>query len=323
MSSTDFRNRTNPCVFVVGCPRSGTTLLQRMLDAHPDLTVANDTHFITRAAGHRLDRHADPGLDGDLVNSVLSYHRFHRMGLDPSEARAAAGDAGTYGQFVSRLYDLRATKVGKALSGEKTPDYCRKMPALHRLFPGALFLHIIRDGRDVALSTLSWASKGKGPGRWDLWQEDPLGCCALWWRWQVEAARSDGIILGESKYLEVNYEKLVAEPERELSRICTFLSIPYAACMPRFHEGKTREKRGRSAKSAWLGPVKGLRDWRTEMSDEDAAVFRAIAGQLLDMTGYGDESYPLDHQSSERVFRCLAWWSDRGRNVKGVIRKDR
>ncbi len=71
--------------------------------------------------------------------------------------------------FVSRLYDLRARQAGKTLSGEKTPDYCRRMPLLHRLFPRAKFLHIIRDGRDVTLSTLDWATAGKGPGRWDLW----------------------------------------------------------------------------------------------------------------------------------------------------------
>ncbi len=65
-----------------GLPRSGTTLLQRMLDAHPELTVANDTHFITRAAKRELRQTARPGLDQGLVERVLTYHRFHRMGLE-------------------------------------------------------------------------------------------------------------------------------------------------------------------------------------------------------------------------------------------------
>ena len=111
-----------------------------------------------------------------------------RMGLDRESVLAVALRTDTYAAFVSGLYDLRAQQASKTLSGEKTPDYCRKMPILHRLFPLARFLHVIRDGRDTALSTLRWASKGKGPGRWDLWQKDPVGCCALWWRWQVGAS---------------------------------------------------------------------------------------------------------------------------------------
>jgi hypothetical protein len=321
MPKTNEMTPINPMVFVVGCPRSGTTLLQRMLDAHPDLTVANDTHFITRAAKRELRREANPVLDDALVEQVLSYHRFHRMGLDRQDALGAARGAKTYADFVSRLYDLRAQQAGKTLSGEKTPDYCRKMPLLHRLFPSARFLHIIRDGRDVALSTLDWASSGKGPGRWDLWPEDSVGACALWWRWQVGNGRYDGARLGRSVYREVRYENLVGQPQAELAAICEFLGLPYDEHMARFHEGKTRAATGRSAKSAWLGPVAGLRDWREQMSPEDAAVFDAIAGDLLDSAGYGRESYADRAIVSERVLECIAWWSDRGRDVKGVMKK--
>lgn len=314
-------NPVNPIVFVVGCPRSGTTLLQRMLDAHSDLTVTNDTHFITRAAKQELRHSANPELDESLVERVVSYHRFHRLGLDRSDALSAAQGASSYADFVSRLYDLRARQAGKTLSGEKTPDYCRKMPLLHRLFPRAKFLHIIRDGRDVTLSTLDWASAGKGPGRWDLWGRDAVGTCALWWRWQVGNGRYDGARLGASVYREVKYENLVAQPDAELVEICDFLNIPFDERMPRFHEGKTRDAAGRSAKSAWLGPVKGLRDWRKEMSPEDAAVFDSIAGDVLDSAGYERESYALKDAVRERVLECIAWWSDRGRDVKGVMKK--
>ena len=310
----------NPIVFVVGCPRSGTTLLQRMLDAHSDLTVTNDTHFITRAAKQELRRDANPVLDDDLVERVLSYHRFHRMGLERQDALSAARGAKTYADFVSRLYDLTARQAGKTMSGEKTPDYCRRMPQLHRLFPHAKFLHIIRDGRDVALSTLDWASAGKGPGRWDLWGRDPVGTCALWWRWQVGNGRHDGALLGASVYREVKYEDLVTQPEAALAHVCDFLDIPFDERMPRFHEGKTRDAPGRSAKSAWLGPVAGLRDWREQMCAADAAVFDAISGDLLDSMGYGRESYAASPNVSERVLECMAWWSDRGRDVKGVMK---
>lgn len=78
----------NPYLFVVGCPRSGTTLLQRMLDAHPDLAVANDSHFIleTLADFAPLDPLSgidlDPALTRDLVEWVRTYRTFGRLGLD-------------------------------------------------------------------------------------------------------------------------------------------------------------------------------------------------------------------------------------------------
>lgn len=322
MTGPDCNGHQNPCVFVVGCPRSGTTLAQRMLDAHADLVVANDTHFITRAAKRELRRQADPALDAVLVERVVSYHRFHRMGLQRDDVMAAASGARTYSVFVSRLYDIRAERAGKTLSGEKTPDYCRKMPVLHRLFPFARFIHVVRDGRDTALSTLRWAAKGKGPGRWRLWQEDPVGSCALWWRWQVGTARRDGAALGESAYREVRYEALVADPESELRGICAFLGITYDARMPRFHEGKSRVGKGRSAKSAWLGPTTGLRNWRDEMGDEDAAVFDAIAGELLDKTGYERKTYATSQQVGARVRLCLDWWADSGMGVEGATQRE-
>jgi hypothetical protein len=149
--------------------------------------VANDTHFITRAAKRELRRQADPVLDAGLVERVASYHRFHRMGLHRDDIMAAASGARTYSVFVSRLYDIRTERAGKTFSGKKTPDYCWKMPVLHRLLPSARFIHVARDGRDTALSTLRWAAKGRPPslpgsGR-------PLACATGVTKWAMKTLR--------------------------------------------------------------------------------------------------------------------------------------
>ena len=303
-----------PFVFVVGCPRSGTTLLQRMLDNHPLLTIANDTHFITRAAKRVLRKDSQPLLTPGLIAAVQSYRRFYRMGLDENDVKVAAENCPTYAEFTGRLYALRGQKKGKKLSGEKTPDYCRKMPLLHGLFPAARFVHIIRDGRDTALSTLNWANETKGPGKWPYWNEDPLATCALWWRWQAGMGERDGQKLGSRFYHRVKYEELVAEPEKELETIAAFLGISYSESMANYHAGKTRHKPGLSAKSAWLPPVKNLRDWRTEMSSEDINVFEGIAGDLLRESGYSCRGERPSAVVKSRVSRCLAWWDAENRN---------
>lgn len=302
-----------PFIFIVGCPRSGTTLLQRMMDNHPQLTIANDTHFITRAAKRVLRKDPQPLLTPVLVEAVQSYRRFYRMGLEASDVEKAAENCTTYAEFVGRLYTMRAQKHQKQLSGEKTPDNCRKMPLLHSLFPGARFVHIIRDGRDTALSTLSWASESKGPGKWAYWKVDPLATCALWWRWQAGSGERDGQRLGKEFYHRVRYEELVVEPQKELKAISTFLDIPYSDSMVNYHVGKTRHKAGLSAKSAWLPPVKNLRDWRNDMSHEDIDVFEGVSGDLLRENGYECRDRIPTAAVKSRVARCLSWWDSSGK----------
>jgi len=312
----------SPYVFVVGCPRSGTTLLQRMLDAHPQMAIANDTHFITRAAKKVLRNDPGPALTAELVEQVYSYRRFYRMGLDHQEVVAAADDCGTYSEFVSRLYDRRAMRQNKLISGEKTPDYCRQIPALHRLFPHSKFIHIIRDGRDTALSTLDWATEIKGPGKWSLWASDPVGTCALWWQWQVSHGYTDGARLGPGLYHELRYEDLVVNPAGELNRISDFLGIPYSEKMSHFFRGKTKTQKGLSAKAAWIPPTSGLRDWRSQMSREDTAVFCGIAGSWLARIGYDCEKYPESQAIKRRIESCLSWWGNQSK-IKGVCDKER
>ncbi len=301
----------NPYVFVIGCPRSGTTLLQRMLDSHPELAVANDTHFIPRAIAH-LHGEVDFALTPELVARVRSYHRFHRLGLADHEVDDAAYEAVTYGEFVSCLYDTFAANNGKRRGGEKTPDYARHVPLLHGLFPSARFVHIIRDGRDVALSTLDWADDNKGPGRWTLWPESPIGTCALWWKWQIAEALACAKYLGPDVIFEVRYEELVANPGEVLADVATFLDLEYTDSMLHFNRGRTRHAAGLSAKAAWLPPTGGLRNWRRDMSEEDVAIFEGLAGDLLTSLGYPLHGGVESASAIEALRVCRKWWGDCG-----------
>ena len=307
--------RANPFVFVVGCPRAGTTLLQRMLDHHPQLAVANDTHFIPRAL-HKLaprqvaravEGHAIP-LDDALIDGLLNYHRFHRIGVDADDARTMAAESSTYAGLIERIYAGFAARQGKPYGGEKTPDYVRYMPLLHGLFPQTKFLHIIRDGRDVALSTLDWAGPQKGPGKWDLWEYEPVGACALWWRWQVETGRADGRRLAPGNYAEVCYDNLVSYPEGQLRWISGFLGLRYTESMVSFHSGKTTSIPGKSAKGNWLPATPGLRDWNAQMQPDDQALFQCIAGQTLAALALPATAHLISAAVRNRAADCIGWW---------------
>jgi hypothetical protein len=298
----------NPYVFVVGCPRSGTTMLQRMLDHHPLLSVANDSHFITHPL-EQLPIGVDPPLTPELVEWVRNFYRIHRLHLpDESFTESAAGSR-TYGEFVGALYSVYARLRGKRLAGEKTGSYVKELPRLHALFPWVRTIHLIRDGRNVALSALEWRREDMGgPSHRQLWQTEPVGLCALWWRKNVAAGRQDGPHLGQDHYHEVRYEELVGSPAERLRELAAFLDLPDSSEMAAYHVGKTRHEPGLSSKRAWLPPTPGLRDWRTQMSPRDTALFEALAGDLLAELGYarGVDAFPAE--VSETAERCREWW---------------
>lgn len=304
----------DPRLYVVGCPRSGTTLLQRMLDHHSQLAVANDTHFVVRA----IEKHAAARipqiltgerlpLDRSLIDGVLGYHRFARLGLPAESVERAAAASEDYRSFVAHLYTVYAASHDKPYGGEKTPDFVRRLPLLAALCPDSRFVHIVRDGRDVALSTLDWAHERKGPGKWALWQQDPVVASGLWWSWQVGAGRLAGEALGD-RYHELRYEDLIAEPTAELRRITEAIGLPFERNMLDYHRGRERSRPGRSAKQNWLRPTAGLRDWRTQLPETDLAAFEAVAATELRAAGYELQFDSTAPATARRISEPLVWW---------------
>jgi hypothetical protein len=270
----------NPYVFLVGCPRSGTTLLQRLLDAHSQLAVINETLWITREA--------ERPVTSELVSRLFEYRRFRRLELPRHEIELLLdGEAPVrFARFVSGIFELYGAKRGKQLVGDKSPGYVRKIGKLHALWPQARFVHVIRDGRDVWLSVAAWKKACRSAGQFATWADDPVGTTALWWERSVRLGREAGSVLGPARYFEVRYENLVDDTARECRGVCSFLGIPYEDDMLRFHEGRTRSVPGLSPKKAWLPPTSGLRDWRSHMASEDVERFEATAGDLLAELGY-------------------------------------
>jgi Sulfotransferase family len=272
----------NPYLFVVGCPRSGTTLLRRMLDAHPRIAMTRETHWIPAFAAR-----ANGEVTPELLSEIRRHRKFENLNLPPSDVERAAAGSPAYAAFVTALFDLYGEQAGKPLVGDKTPGYVRSIRVLHHLFPEARFVHLVRDGRDVCLSALAWERKEAGfRRRFPTWADAPLTTCALWWRWHVLLGRQSGRELPAGLYYEMRYEELVARPEAELRALCSFLDVEYSAAMAKYHERRRTTREGLSAKKAWLPPTPGLRDWRTQMPPDDVAEFESGAGDALEKLGY-------------------------------------
>jgi hypothetical protein len=290
----------NPFVFIVGSARSGTTLLQRLLDAHPQLAIVQrETHWIPDYYLDRTGLTPDGMVTAGLLSKLMKHRTFSHMGIGRQDLEQLFNtlEPLPYARFVSSLFDLYGAKRGKGRVGDKTPRYVRRIPVLHSLWPEAMFVHLIRDGRDVCLSILDWRKKVPGlASLFPTWAEDPVTTAALLWELSVRLGRRDGLPLGTRIYHEIRYEDLVSRPQEECARLCTFLGVIYDPAMLRFHEHgfpqsairrqPIADKPGMDAKHAWLPVTPGLRNWRVQMAADDVERFESAAGGLLDELGY-------------------------------------
>jgi hypothetical protein len=266
-----------PPVLVLGVRRSGTTLLRVMLDRNPELAVPDESYFVPTLARRHGDR-PDPDA---FVDDLRRLRTLREWELEPHEIRERLRPGMSLGEAVAGIYEAYAAKRDKARWGDKTPMYMQHLPLLERLFPDARFVHLIRDGRDAAVSFLAMP-EGVATRTW-AHPESPAGF-ACQWRDEVGAARSLGRRVGD-RYLEVRYEELVVEPETELRRICEFAALPWDAGMLDY-VGKVDLSGKPHQTSLARPPTPGLRDWRRELAEQDRAAFEAIAGDVLAALGY-------------------------------------
>jgi hypothetical protein len=270
-----------PFPFVVGSGRSGTTLLRLMLEQHPDLAIPPESYFPV-SMRHREPRyHSSTGFDLDaFVTDLLRNVRFQDWGLSESTVRSALRGVEPidWAEAIRRTFALYAEKEGKPRYGDKTPWFIMRITELSLLFAESRFVHLIRDGRDVALSIreMSW-----GPSR--------MPALAEFWAKRIRVGRTEGARLGPERYHELRYEDLVEDPASELRRVCAFLDLDfreemlaYAGRAPDAVLERERDQHRHLSKAV----TKGLRDWRTQLSPDDVAVFEAVAGRELVSCGY-------------------------------------
>jgi hypothetical protein len=261
--------------FVVGCPRSGTTLLKSMLDAHPRLAIPYESHFLVGQGPHQRWWRRKPVA---TVDTILAHPCVRRWNLDPARARAAVAAAHpeSFSELSATLFDLYAADRGKQRWGDKTPGYVTYIPVIDRLFPTAQFIHIVRDGREVAVSL---SERGWGPA-------SPIAG-AFWWRRKTQAGLRAGRALAPGRYLEVHLEDLVGDPEGELRRICAFLDEDYAPQMLDYPD-RVEAPWEDPAATAHLNkaPTANLRDWRTGRTPVEREAIDSVCAPLLAELGY-------------------------------------
>jgi hypothetical protein len=270
-----------PPFFIVGFQRSGTTMLRLMLNAHSRLAVPFESDFIPKYF-RRLDRYGDLRNQANvarLLDDIAEEPFVRRGALIPDRQRVLEARPESYAALVDAIFGAFAHHHGKPRWGDKDPDNLQAMDVLWKLFPGCRFVHIVRDGRDVALSlrSIDWGSRN-------------LPRVAQRWAHGVAQARRIGNVLGDRHYLEVRYESLVTSPADELQSICRFLGEPFEPQMLDYERDAQRWMPAASLayhRSSVKRPNPDkVFEWRTRMASADRAIFDMEVGETLAAFGY-------------------------------------
>jgi len=260
-------------VFIGGAGRSGTTLLRVMLDAHPRICCGPELKVLPSIAEWYLN------LTRNFAPVLESYH------VAPADLQRR------FREFIEGLAENFRRASGKPRWAEKTPHNILFTAPLAEIFPDARFLHVVRDGRDVACSlvTMNWINPLTGR-KWDYVQN--VANAARYWREVVSLARRQAehpAVAG--RVLEVRYEHLVADPEATLRRVLEFIGEPWDDAVLSYHARDRRREPLEAGTEQAARPLtdRALGRWKTDMTRLDKAAFKAEAGDLLQALGYAPD----------------------------------
>lgn len=279
-AATDMRTLEMPFLFVIGAPRSGTSWLHQMLAAHPSIAAMESEELTV------FSRYLAPWSRNFQLEIQNNAAGKWRQGL-PCLLSEQEFDASMLG-LVDQVYTkLRARNPQATHLLDKHPNYSKHLPLIDRLLPQSRFIHIIRDGREVAVSMMSVRKRvGHSPG-------EVRGAAREWYRC-LTMARADGERLGPQRYLEVRYESLMKDTATELERVLRFSGLPVD---PAFVERISKEHhisvRQVSKGDATLNALRAQPGaiWREKMSVSERWIFDRMVGGLLNQLGYAEPGW--------------------------------
>jgi LPS sulfotransferase NodH len=294
-------------VFIIGAPRSGTTWLQAMVAAHPSVCSTIDelklfdffTVPLEEGWQYLLSLKKDTGGGRNGLAAMWTDREFYEF----------------LGEFVGRVYSqVLAMKPEATILLDKAPAYSNYVEHIDRLIPQAKFLHMVRDGRDVAVSLLAAA---QGWGR--LWAPKEIAVAAAAWKSHVlgaQKARQYG-----ERYLEVRYEDLLGNGVQALQSVFEFLDLSVdtedVVAIYNRHRFENMKQGGRGVHNFAL-PKEFFRkgeagDWRNSLTPGQRYIFEEKAGDLLCALGYSDDLWWFDRPYQRMTVPLLAIVSSRSR----------
>ena len=302
-------------IFVIGNPRSGTTLLRLMLTCHPNICVPPEAGWLINL----YPKYRDFTLRTDrlkrFVDDLFSPPKIEGWGLERFNLleRLEEAKPTDYATLASHVYLYYASvhQPGKSRWGDKNNFHLNHIEKIHRLFPDAHFLHIIRDGRDVACS---YRDLSQIQGEYAPKLSASICGAAYDWVKNIKIIQKSFATIGQGRTLAIRYEDLVQQPHKTLQMVCDFLGEDYDERMLSFAEENRKKQLEPEMFMNWKTRTKEqLTDtraerWKREMFEEDRYLFQLLAKETLMRYGYEIE-HSLSVPFASRMLRLYvsAW----------------
>lgn len=261
-------------VFIVGAPRSGTTLLRAMLNRHPRIGLSDETYYFYYVYLRRrtFGDLAHPANRKSLIESYSATERMHRLKVDlPRLKERLMAEGTSYPAFFATILQFYAEAQGKVRAGEKTPHHAWYVDTLLDWYPSGRVIHLVRDPRDVCASLFNvpWGRK-TATANADLWVN-------------LTSAAERG--QGNPRFCRVRYEDVVADPERVMRELCAFIGEGYDPAMLSTTPVSTADKPWFLRSHDALSKDR-LGAWQGQLSPNDVRLIEAGAGPLMKAMGY-------------------------------------
>jgi len=289
-STFDMRSPSHPPIFIVGCQRSGTTMLRLMLTAHPDVCIPPESMFFTEMADAFGEGLSQTSQIEELINRLYKNAKFREWGVDRSVLyeRLVEKVSCSYGQAVSEIYQTYRHLFDSEAErwGDKNPYHIHRLPVIFRHFPNSNVVHIIRDVRGVFNSHKSRSVLKN----WSHLDSNQL-LKSVSDKWN-ECIRIHQRYLDDDRVTHLFYEDLVEDPQDVLRKICEAVDLPYSQEMLHFHEKNREEQLVPSHRREWhektFQPIEPDRAtaWKDSLSSSEIEALEILSGDTLTHFGY-------------------------------------
>ena len=309
--------------FIAGEMRSGTSWLRRTLSAHPEIACGHEGSFF----GQYYNREEIPVYTGPVSSFTRAlavseeFRVWHELPwnqwVDGYEEDLHNLARLSVDYFLSK----EVARTGKKIVGDKSPQHTGCLDEIHEIYPDARIIHIVRDGRDVAISAMHhwWRlAKDQAGGVFELTPEEleirdaylknregflasgrsiftekRLDQLARRWSYRVGKAHRDGTALYGERYLEIRYEDLLQDAPGTLEQVLKLLrtsrgdrTIEYCIRAGDFERVSSRQRGEEDSRSFFRKGVAG--DWRGVFTERDRSIYEGLAGDQLINMGYGE-----------------------------------
>jgi len=270
----------------MGCHRSGTNLLYDMLLSSGGFAIYRGYLPIYKILIPRFGSIANTASRARIFETWLRSKGFRRTGLEAEQlsAHILSDDCRSGGDFIRIVMDAVARRQGVPRWAVYDPDNVLHMERVKADIPNALFVHIIRDGRDIALSLKKMG--GFSPLPWDRSETRSLAATALYWEWMVRQGREHGRKF-PADYVEIRYEDLMTNPRSTLAGLSNFIGhdLDYDKIQSA-GLGRLSESNSSFREEAAAEKVNPLGRWKERLSRADVAAIEGTVGRCLEENGY-------------------------------------